>query len=52
MSGDSSIAYHFRLIDGARAILQVTSEKEEKKKEYGDLLNMLLQSTYEDMART
>ncbi|WP_194850304.1 cytochrome P450 [Nonlabens antarcticus] len=49
MSGDSSIAYHLELIDEARAILQdIIDQRRKEKKEYGDLLDMLLQSTYED----
>jgi cytochrome P450 len=49
MSGNSSIAYHLDLIDEARAILQeIIDQRRKENKEYGDLLDMLLQSTYED----
>ncbi|BAO55137.1 cytochrome P450 [Nonlabens marinus] len=49
LSGDSSIAYHLELIDEARAILQdIIDHRRADTKEYGDLLDMLLQSTYED----
>lgn len=49
LSGTSSIEYHMELINEARAILQeIIDERRKDKKEYGDLLDMLLQSTYED----
>jgi len=49
LSGNSSIDYHMELIDEARAILQdIIDQRRKEKKDYGDLLDMLLQSTYED----
>jgi cytochrome P450 len=49
LSGDSSIAYHMELIEEARDILQnIINQRRQETKEYGDLLDMLLQSTYED----
>lgn len=49
LSGNSSIAYHLELIAEARGILQdIIDQRRREKKEYGDLLDMLLQSTYED----
>ncbi|KQC32603.1 cytochrome P450 hydroxylase [Nonlabens sp. YIK11] len=49
LSGTSSISYHMELIEEARSILQeIINQRRTEKKEYGDLLDMLLQSTYED----
>ncbi|AZQ42907.1 cytochrome P450 [Nonlabens ponticola] len=49
LSGNSSVAYHLKLIDEAREILQdIIDQRRKEQKEYGDLLDMLLQSTYED----
>jgi len=49
LSGNSSIAYHMELIDEARAILQdIIDHRRNDTTNYGDLLDMLLQSTYED----
>ncbi len=49
LSGESSIPYHLELIDEARAILQeIIDSRKQDDKQYGDLLDLLLQSTYED----
>ncbi|WP_090755865.1 cytochrome P450 [Nonlabens sp. Hel1_33_55] len=49
LSGNRSIAYHMELIDEARGILlDIIEQRRKENKTYGDLLDMLLQSTYED----
>ncbi len=49
LSGESSIAHHLELIDEARSILQeIIDARRADTKQYGDLLDMLLDATYED----